>query len=404
MVTVKLAPRKDFKKKDGSSPICLFLTIERKKKRFSLQHSVQLNEWDTKNSLVKQSYDAADNLNLLLKSYKKRAGDIIYKYELEHKPLTFDLFESEFKRPDSESFYDFVENENNTYKNRAVNVDCTIASYQSLLSKLKKFRGSLTFRDITVSFLSAYEGYMRNKLKNNQNTIHKSLKFIRTFVNRAIKQGLMKDYPFKNYQLKTANTKREFLTFEELKELDLYLEQPIPSYHRKYLKIFIFCCHTGLRYQDICTLKYGHIESGSLRIIMHKTKDIVSVPLTQRAIELIGHGGKDEFIFKVPTNQVLNKHLKQVFLNFGIEKNLSFHSSRHTFATVGITLGLPIEVISNLLGHKGIKTTQIYAKVVDQVKVREMEKWNQAINFKSTKPLIVVKSGHQKRKYTSNIK
>ena len=387
MITVKLAPRKDFQKKDGSSPICLILTIDRKKKRFSLNHSIQINYWDNKSQLVKSAYPDANKLNLLLKSYKKRAGDIIYKYELEHKPLTFDLFESEFKHADSKCFYTFIENENNTYKNRAVNVDCTIASYESLLSKLKKFRSSLTFRDITTSFLSSYEGYMRNKLNNNQNTIHKSLKFIRTFVNRAIRQGLMEDYPFKNYQLKTSNTSREFLTFEELNGLDLYLPKPIPSFHRKYLHIFIFCCHTGLRYQDVRMLKYGHIDGGSLRITMHKTKDEVSVPLTKRAIELMGNGGKDELVFKVPTNQVLNKHLKQVLINAGIEKKLSFHSSRHTFATVGITLGIPIEVISKLLGHKELKTTQIYAKVVDQVKVREMDKWNQAINSELEKPI-----------------
>ncbi|MDQ3190621.1 MAG: site-specific integrase [Bacteroidota bacterium] len=379
MITVKLAPRKDFQKKDGSSPICLFLTIDRKKKRFSLNHSIPLDAWDNKNSLIKLSYPDADQVNLLLKSHKKRAADIIYKYELEHKPLTFDIFEREFKQAKSNCFYSFIELEIKNYKNRAVNVSSTIAGYNTDLSKLQKFRSSLSFRDITVSFLSSYEGYMRNKLKNQQNTIHKSLKFIRTFVNRAIKQGLMQEYPFRNYTLKTVRSKREFLTYEELQKIDLHINEPIPSFHRKYLKIFIFCCHTGLRYQDIRSLRHGNIEGSALRITMHKTKEIVSVPLTKRAIELIGHGGKDEFVFKVPTNQVLNKYLKQIFINVGIEKTLSFHCSRHTFATVGLTFGIPIEVISKLLGHQDIKTTQIYAKVVDQVKIREMAKWDQEI-------------------------
>ena len=98
MITVKLLPRKDFKKKDGSSPICLVLTIDRKKRRFSLSHSVPLNDWDSKSSLLKPSHPDYEQLNLVLKSYKKRAGDIIYKYEIENKPLTFDYFESEFKR------------------------------------------------------------------------------------------------------------------------------------------------------------------------------------------------------------------------------------------------------------------------------------------------------------------
>lgn len=242
---------------------------------------------------------------------------------------------------------------------------------------------------MNVSFLSAYEGYMRNKLCNQTNTIHKSMKFIRTFVNRAITQGLIDEYPFKHYKLKTVQTQRSALTREELKELEFYLNEPIPSYHRKYLKIFIFCCHSGLRYQDVKDLRYGNIDNNFIRIIMHKTKDIVSIPLTHKAKELIDYGAPEELVFKVPTNQVINKYLKVIFEKKGIKKNLSFHSSRHTFAVVGITLGIPIEIIAKLMGHRDLKTTQIYAQVVDQVKVKEMNKWNKLEAETSKEKLLV---------------
>lgn len=118
MITYKIAPRKDFTKKNGLSPLCLTLTIDSKKKRISLKHYVQIDLWDFKNSLVKPSFNESESLNLLLKSYKKRTEDIIYHYELHHKDLTFDSFIKEFKKPKSESFYSFIKSELASYTDR----------------------------------------------------------------------------------------------------------------------------------------------------------------------------------------------------------------------------------------------------------------------------------------------
>ena len=81
-------------------------------------------------------------------------------------------------------------------------------------------------------------------------------------------------------------------------------------------------------------------------------------------------------LFKVPTNQVANRHLREVLANTSITKEISFHCARHTFATHSLSLGIPLVVVSKLLGHSDIKTTQIYGKIVDTVKIKEMEKWN----------------------------
>ena len=152
MITVKLLPRKDFVKKDGSSPICLILTIEGQKKRITLDHSIPEEVWDYKYSQVKSSYPEADSLNLLLKSYKKRADDILYEYDLHNKVLTFDSFVKDFKRPKSDCFYSFIDNELASYSDRSVNAISTITCYKTDLSKLKLFRASLTFREIRRSF------------------------------------------------------------------------------------------------------------------------------------------------------------------------------------------------------------------------------------------------------------
>ena len=87
-------------------------------------------------------------------------------------------------------------------------------------------------------------------------------------------------------------------------------------------------------------------------------------------------GEQGDKIFKVITNQKTNEFLKDIMKTAGIQKTISFHCARHTFATVGLTVGIPMEVISKLLGHRDLKTTQIYAKVIDTLKIKEMEKWN----------------------------
>ena len=108
---------------------------------------------------------------------------------------------------------------------------------------------------------------------------------------------------------------------------------------------------------------------------MHKTGDDVVIPLTDKAKSLIETGKPNEKVFDTISNQKTNKNLKQIMNQTGITKNISFHCARHTFATISLTLGIPIEVVQKLLGHKNIRDTLIYAKIIPLVQMREMEKW-----------------------------
>lgn len=373
---VQVALRKDFVKKDGSSPIVLRLTIQRKLKVYSTQNSVLPAMWDEKHCLVKENYPKSAEINLLVKSMLKRAEEIIFDYEIKNKLLTFDLFNQEFKIKKSECFYSFVLQELENSKKTHFYGEETIKHHMTEINKLKKYRANLNFQDITVHFLTNYEGYLRNVLHNHTNTIHKSMKFIRTFINKARNLDIITDYVFSKYPLKTVSTQRDFLTLTELKELEALMEQDIPAHLKHALKIFLFGCYTGLRYQDIKTLKYNDIQDNYIIIRMHKTNDMVSVPLIKKAALLMPIKELNPKVFKVQTNQVLNRHLKTLVGLTSINKQLTFHCSRHTFATVGLTLGIPIEVISKMLGHKDLKTTMIYAKVADAVKAKEMNKWD----------------------------
>jgi len=194
----------------------------------------------------------------------------------------------------------------------------------------------------------------------------------------------MKKNVFDNYSIKRVPGHREFLTPDELKKLeDLFKSGELKRYESNILRYFLFSCYTGLRFQDIKNLRFVDLKKEIhnkkkvtlIKIKMHKTKDEVSIPVIKKAAALIPEGFQNQKVFKVNTNQVTNRNLKLIYEKIGITKNITFHSARHTFATNGITLGIPIEVISKLLGHRDLKATGIYAKIVDDKKIQEMKKW-----------------------------
>ena len=110
---------------------------------------------------------------------------------------------------------------------------------------------------------------------------------------------------------------------------------------------------------------------------MHKTQDDVSIPLPPQAIVLLEEGFQNQRVFKVNANQVTNRYLKEISEKAKIKKKITFHCARHTFATISLSIGIPLEVVSKLLGHKDLKTTMIYAKILDDLKIKYMEKWDE---------------------------
>jgi site-specific recombinase XerD len=221
---------------------------------------------------------------------------------------------------------------------------------------------------------------MHDELKNNENTIGKSLRTLRTFINVAIRKKKMTENPFTYFRIKKTEGQREYLDLSELNKLHLYYHDLTVKnkVQKEVLLSFLFSCYTGLRYSDIRVLKIKNLKTGFIQIKTIKTNSMVTIPLSNKAIELINLQSKDheEHLLKVYCNKVSNKHLKEISKTLGIEKKLTFHVARHTFATASLTLGIPIEVVSKLLGHTNIRTTQIYARIVDDLKVNEMKKWD----------------------------
>lgn len=367
--------------KNGLNPI--YLRAFQGGKKIEIATSVALSEkdWSESHQRVKRRNKLHERYNLILDAYDKKALKmIVNNFVHEETPLTLRQFKDYILSSGQVegSFTDYIMHHLNENKSR-LRLE-SWWSYKSQITKMLKFKKIISFADITEKFINDYHYYMIHTLHNNENTASKSLRSLRTFVNIALRYGYIKSNPFKFITIKKVDGKRDFLTNEELNKLSqaYFTGKIVKTIEKEILQYFLFSCYTGLRYSDLKSLKMTSIEENKVRINMHKTGHFISIPLIQKALELLPAKttSDSEPVFRIYCNKVTNRILKQVGLRYGIPKKVTCHVARHTFATVSITLGIPIEVVSKLLGHTNLKTTQVYAKIVDSVKEREMEKWN----------------------------
>lgn len=229
-----------------------------------------------------------------------------------------------------------------------------------------------TFKDINHEYLEGFKDYLRDYRTSvgeplKPNTLSYYFDVLKIVLKIAYKEGLIKDMIFKDVKgFDKEEVQRCYLTFDEVQRLS-------KAKCRKEVikKAFLFACFTGLRFSDLQLLTWKQIvkdkENYKVEHRQEKTGGIVYIPLHKTAIEIIGTPGKSyEKIFKgLVYNPDVTRYIKGWKANAGIEKNMTFHTSRHTFATLSITSGTDLFSVSKLLGHKSISTTQIYAKVID---------------------------------------
>ena len=195
-------------------------------------------------------------------------------------------------------------------------------------------------------------------------------------LNKAVREGILQQNPMKmldkREKFQPSPEEREFLTIEELRNL-----MDVPCSNEQVKKAFIFSCFAGLRLSDVRTLTWNKIHKMPdgktlyVHVFMQKTQKPLNVPLSGEALKVLEEKeNPDEPIFKLPTSvATINYHIKKWVKNGHIDKTISFHCSRHTFATMMLTLGADLYTTSKLLGHANVTTTQVYSKIIDKKKV-----------------------------------
>lgn len=252
----------------------------------------------------------------------------------------------------------------------------TLNTYLSHISKIRQFRPNLDTNAIDERFLEDYVKFMQNR-KNKEGTMYRSLAVLRKFVNILRKNGVMKNSPFENYRMPRVRNRRDYLEIDELRALyDGYFKKmrEMTFAEREAMRAFLFSCFTGLRYADLKNLCSEDIKSGKIHKWTQKTGQMVYIPIPRQALSLVDLAGCGP-VLHVVNNSTFNKNLRSAAHKIGFSRRLHTHLARHTFATSCISLGVPIEVVSKMLGHSALQTTLIYANYADAAIDRVMSKF-----------------------------
>jgi len=247
----------------------------------------------------------------------------------------------------------------------------------SALKHLKDFsRGDVSFNEIDERWLEKFKEYLLGKVSQNSAQVYYQV--LKRILNKAKREKIIITNPADFVDnIKSKDVKRDFLTEYELVKL---AETPCKKQEIK--RAFLFSCFTGLRFSDIKGLTWGNIDlhNDIIETRQQKTGEIIYIPLSDTAKDLLNsdagklHHLPNVPVFNLPDRWYYNYVLKKWFGSAMIEKNASSHIARHTFATLNITKGANIFTVSKLLGHKTLKTTEIYSKVIDDKKREAINK------------------------------
>ena len=364
---------------EGKALLQIEAYLERRKVYFSTHIYLTPDQWDDRKKLIKQ-HPNAEALN-----YKVRE----FIFALEEKELsiwrdgrfiTLQGLKDEFHSKTTRSFLSFAKDDIISSQAKESTKRNRLTTYMLL----SKFRSHIEFKDLNPSLVYDFERFLfENQFKTN--TVAKHMKHFKAFVNSAINKGYidLNDYPFRRYHIKMSETKHTFLLPEELEKLEnMELDGRRQSLSQS-LDAFLFCCYTGLRYSDFINLSEKNIVTIDKRpwLVFNtvKTGAEVKLPLTflfeGKAWKLLRkHKGHLSDFFSIKPNSTVNKELIRIGKIAGIEKHFSFHSARHTNATLLIYKGANITTVQKLLGHRNVTTTQIYSEVMGSTIIKDLKK------------------------------
>ncbi len=388
----------------GVCPIYTRVTVNAKRFEFSTNKSINPDKWSSEGSKVKGTSEEARTINShldYLKNQILQAEKKLIKKDISvsSENLKNELFGlTETKRMLVPIFQDH----NNKIKELVGKeyAPGTLERYTTSLKHTIEFmQWKYNISDINITkidhaFITDYEFWLRSVRNCANNT---AVKYLKNF-NKIIKLCLANDWldknPFANYKSKVKEVERVYLTEDEIQNI---INKDFKTERLSLVRdIFLFSCFTGLAYIDVKNLTKSHISygiDGEKWIFTHRQKTesaskIPILPVTQMIIDKYENHPQchnEDKLLHILSNQKMNAYLKEIAAICEIEKELTFHIARHTFATtVTLTNGVPIESVSKMLGHKNLRTTQHYAKVLDRKVSEDMKILKDKFVFKET--------------------
>lgn len=389
------------KLKDGSLPVYVRITLNGERSEFGLQRSVEEHLWDAKKGkakgISKQSKELNNYLNtvvtnLFVKKREMEEGALVITAE----SLKMHYLGLNGERKSLLGAF----REHNEQCKKLVGVEFahgTVVKYESCYKQLESFitkkleKKDLFFPEITPSILKEFETYLKLEGGCNHNSAVKYLANLKKIVRIGLANGWISKNPYLSYKLKTEDVEVDYLDESELK---MMMKRRFTIKRIDQVKdIYLFCCFTGMAYSDVKSFESKDIilidGQPWIKKRRQKTKNWFHVPLLEPALRILKKYENDPECIKkgvllpVLSNQKMNGYLTEIADLLGIDKHLSTHTARHTFATTVTLLNqVSMEVVSKMLGHSSVNMTKRYARVVDDLIKKDMQKVKEKFDSK----------------------
>lgn len=370
----------------GRMPIFYRITINGQRFDTSTGHYVEELKWSAETGKIKGNSEEARSINSQLELIKATVYETEKKLYMREEDITFETFKNEYqgKKEKKRFLIPIFQDHNNKIKALLGKeyAPGTLERYETSLRHTEEFlMWKYNLKDIDIlqidhAFITDYEFFLRTVRNCANNTAVKYIKNFNKIIKICLANHWIERNPFANYKSKVKEVERVYLSEEEIQEIS---NKEFATERLSLVRdIFLFSCFTGLAYIDVKNLTKSHISlgiDGEKWIFTHRQKTesaskIPILPVTQMIIDKYADHPQalnQDKLLPILSNQKMNAYLKEIAAVCKIDKELTFHIARHTFATtVTLTNGVPIESVSKMLGHKNLRTTQHYAKVLDK--------------------------------------
>jgi len=401
MVSLLFYLKKSKADSEGRAMIYLRITVDGRRVEMSTHRKTYPNKWNAAQSMVQGFSPEIRQLNV----YLAKMRTDIYKHAEKLKeadyPLTaeslrdaylgkgqkykmlLEVFQEHNNQVDSLVGQDFAEGTAERYR--------TARSHLGEYIQFEYKRKDIPVKQVDHAFITGFEYYLKTQRQCAHNTAIKYVVNFKKIIRIAYANGWIAKDPFANYKVRLRNIEREFLTAEELQHL---MDTPFQHQRLEYVRdCFVFCCFTGLAYADVKKLSHDDFVTGIdgelwINTKRTKTKTKSNIPVLPTALMILEKYENSPYLVKdkvlpVLTNQKMNAYLKEIADLSGFKKNLTTHLARHTFATtVTLSNGVSIESVSKMLGHKSLRTTQHYAKILNRKISEDMQLLKEKLRVK----------------------
>ena len=368
--------RKNRLNKQGTALVQVEASLNQRKVYFKTNIYLRPEHWDKRTAQV-CNHPQATELNAMLFEFIIHIQGIELGFWKRGIQPTLALLRDSVKKktPTTITFPAFARSSIETSDKRPN----TKGNLLSTVNQLELFRPGVDFADLTYTFVKDFDVWLREQGKGI-NTVAKHLRQLRTLINEAISDGYMSAdaYPFRKFKIKQGKGRHEFLTPDELRKLE-NLEVSDRKL-RHVLDAFLFCCYVGLRFSDFCQLTPANFIRVNGKKWLHfksiKTGIELRLPLyllfEGKALTILDRYEITEFA-NLGSNAETNKALAFITSMARIKKHVTYHTARHTCATLLVHQGVPITTVQKLLGHTSVKTTEIYSEILSNTIVRDLK-------------------------------